>query len=249
MYYQDIPFLIVSKDVATGERIAVMLGRKSNTRVECYDPDVIYSLQEKINYFLCNIFHYSGDDPILEEIIINLLRKRPISPIFLFCDEQVSLETYRRYISMGVADILIADVNKKREEVFESLIQTLNHRWKIFRYLERERKQIYHATVVTAYHEINQPLTVIMNSLDLFRIEIKTKQLSEEKIKKNLNFILKSVQRIQEILEKMKKVVQPQLKAYTKTVPMISLDPDNPKLHHNLDLLREMRVKDSKDRK
>ena len=128
--------------------------------------------------------------------------------------------------------------------MFNALIQTLNHRWKIFRYLERERKKIYQATVVTAYHELNQPLTVIMNALDLFRLELKTGQLVEEKIKKNLGFILKSVKKIQEILDKMKKVEQPTLKAYTKTVPMISLNPEKERLTQNLDLLQEMRVKD-----
>lgn len=242
MFYQDIPFLIVSKDVATGERIATILGRKSNTRIECYDPEVIYNFHEKINYFTCNVFHYSGPDPILEEIIINLLRKRPVSPIFLISNEKPDIELYQKFIQMGITDILVYNVNVKKEEVFNALIQSLNQRWKIFRYLERERKKIYHATVVTAYHELNQPLTVIMNALDLFKIEIKTGQLSEEKIKKNLGFIFKSVQKIQEILEKMKKVEQPTLKAYTKTVPMISLNPEPESVSQNLDLLQEMRV-------
>ena len=76
MYYQDIPFLIVSKDVATGEKIASILGRKKNTKVECYDPEQIYSFQDSINYFTCNIFHYSEDDNLLTEIITKSLKSR-----------------------------------------------------------------------------------------------------------------------------------------------------------------------------
>ena len=244
MYYQNIPFLIVSKDVATGERIATILDRKTNTRIECYDPEAIYNFHEKINYFACNVFHYSGPDQILEEIIVNLLRKRPVSPIFLISDEKPDIDLYQKFIQLGIADMLVYNVNTKKEDVFNALIQTLNQRWKIFRYLERERKKIYQATVVTAYHELNQPLTVIMNALDLFRIEMKTGQLSEEKINKNLGFILKSLHKIQEILERMKKVDQPTLKAYTKTVPMISLKPETQRVKQNLDLLQEMRVKE-----
>ena len=40
----------------------------------------------------------------------------------------------------------------------------------------------------------------------------------------------------------MKKVEQPRLKAYTKTVPMIALQADVPKKQQNLDLVQEMRV-------
>jgi len=252
MYYQDIPFLIVSKDVATGEKIASILGRKKNTKIECYDPEQIYNFQDAINYFTCNIFHYSEDDNLLTEIITKSLKRRPLFPVLLFSFNDVDLEIYRKYIRMGVTDILILTANSNKDEIISELMNTLNHRWKIFRYLERERSKIYHATVVTAYHEINQPLTVIMNSIDLFAIDMKKDEVTHDKIKKNLGFILKSIKRIQEILEKMKKVEQPRLKAYTKTVPMISLQTDDTKKQQNLDLVQEMRVtpgknKDSQD--
>ena len=249
MYYQDIPFLVVSKDVATGEKIAAILQRKSNTRIECYDPDQILHIQDSINYFTCNIFHFSGEDDLLTEIISTSLKKRPVSPVFLFSFDEISVEVYRKYIQQGVADILIHS-NENEKFAFNSLIATLNHRWKIFKYMERERTKIYHATVVTAYHEINQPLTVIMNSIDLFSIEMKRNLLDHNRIKKNLTFIIKSIRRIQEILEKMKKVEQPRLKAYTKTVPMISLPSDDkdksPVTEGNLNLVQEMKVSQDK---
>ncbi len=245
MYYQDIPFLIVSKDVATGEKIASILQRKSNTQYECYDPDQIANIQDSINYFTCNILHFTGDDELLSEIIVTSIKRRPVSPVFLFSQNNIPIETYRKYIQMGVADILI--YNKDHAQApFDALIATLNSRWKVFRYLERERNKIYQATVVTAYHEINQPLTVIMNSIDLCSIEMKQNLLDEERIKKNLTFIIKSVRRIQELLDKMKRVEDPKLKAYTKDVPMISLQTDDhadsSNGEKNLSLLQEMKA-------
>jgi signal transduction histidine kinase len=249
MYYQDIPFLIASKDIASAEKIASILHRKSNTYVEVFDPDQIIRIQDSVNYFTCNVFHYSDDDEILNEIIKTSLKKKPISPVFLFSFKEIPIETYRSYIQMGVSDIIV-HTNNADGSGFNTLINTMNHRWKIFRYLERERKKIYHATVVTAYHEINQPLTVIMNSIDLFSIEMKQNLIDHVRIRKNLSYILKSVRRIQEILDKMKKVDQPKLKAYTKTVPMISLQDetkDTSKSDSNLNLVQEMKVSTDRD--
>jgi hypothetical protein len=144
---------------------------------------------------------------------------------------------------MGITDILTYD---NSGNIFNDLIESLNNRWKIFRYLERERSKIYHATVVTAYHEINQPLTVMTNAIDLFKIGLKTNDLAPEKIVSNLSFIVRGIKRVQEILEKMKKVEHPKLKAYTKTVPMISLPTEiktKNQSSENLKLVQEMKVK------
>jgi signal transduction histidine kinase len=247
MYYQDIPFLVVAKDIATSEQIASILKRKSNTYTECYDPDQIFKIQDTIHYFACNIFHYTGEDDLLHDIVLTSLKKHPVSPVFLFSFDNIPGEIYRKYIQMGVADILIHSATNP-EAAFEAMIRTMNHRWKIFRYLERERTKIYHATVVTAYHEINQPLTVIMNSIDMFRIELKQNILDGERVRKNLTYILKSVRRIQELLEKMKKVEQPKLKAYTEKVPMIALHSELDAVSDkNLDLLQEMKISTKQD--
>jgi hypothetical protein len=82
MYYQDIPFLIVSKDVATAERIASLLKRKSNTQLECYDPDQIWRFQDSINYFTCSVLHYTEEDHLLIEIIDKSLKRHPVSPVY-----------------------------------------------------------------------------------------------------------------------------------------------------------------------
>jgi len=240
MYYQDIPFLIVAKDVGTGSNIARILKRKINTHIECYDSESIQQFQESINYFMCNVFCYAGHDQLLDEIIANSLQKRPLSPVVLFSFDPIEEEVFRNYVRMGVTDVITYPGPESNEDLSLVLLKSINHRWKIFRYMERERKKIYQATVVTAYHEINQPLTVIMNTIDLFNIELKRSSIDTDKLRQNLLFVLKAIKRIQEILEKLKSVEQPRLKAYTKTVPMISLHPDKDKF--NLKLVQEMRV-------
>ena len=88
---------------------------------------------------------------------------------------------------------------------------------------------MFDATVVTAYHELNQPLTVILNSIGLFRIEMKNQEVDSNKLQKFLGFILKGTDRIQEILDTFKAIKHPQFKEYSKGVPMVKLSLSNSK--------------------
>ena len=224
MHNQDIPFLIWAEKKEISQRISEILDRKANTYTENGSSAAVADFLEKINYFTCNVFHMQADDPLIHDLIQLSLKRRPLSPVILFTFEKYTPESYHNFIRGGVTDVLYFDGKMEEESLRENLVKTLNHRWRIFRYLERERSKIYKATVVTAYHEINQPLTVILNSIGLFNIELKNKRINYEKIVKFLKFILKSTKRIQEILNLLKKIEQPHLKEYTKGVPMISLE-------------------------
>lgn len=223
MYYQDIPFLIWSSDKENSKKIAKILGRRANTFVTGGETDSVIDFLNKIEYFTCNIFHFEDNRREIDELIKLSLKLRPLSAVILFSDKQIPDPEYRSYIHRGVADILTTFRDSTQKKIQEDLLKSLNQRWKIFRYVERERNKIYHATVVTAYHEINQPLTVMLNTIGLFNLEMERDDFDRVKTEKLLKFILKSIKRIQDLLQEFQSIKEPVLKEYTKGVPMIHL--------------------------
>ena len=83
---------------------------------------------------------------------------------------------------------------------------------------------MFHATVVTIFHEINQSLMVISNALDLFKIALKQSEPNIAKIEQAFHFIMKSTKKIQDILANLKQIEQPKLKDYTVDVKMIDME-------------------------
>lgn len=92
----------------------------------------------------------------------------------------------------------------------------------------KENEKVFQASVVTANHEINQPLTVMLNAIGLLKSELKDQAEKDSKVNSHLNFLSKSTMRIQSILETFKKVKRLSLKEYTPGVWMINLNSDQP---------------------
>lgn len=224
MNYQDIPFLIWSEETETGKQIGKILDRRANTLIESSTPERVYKYLDKIDYFSCNVFHYTDEKSILYDLIKASQKKRPYSAIILFSFQDISFEKYQNFIRAGVSDVLVYRGEESQVTILDCLLKILNYKWKSFRYLQKERKKMFDATVVTAYHELNQPLTVILNSIGLFKIEMKNQEVNAEKVENLLGIIQKSMDRIQEVLDTLKEIKYPQLKEYAKGVPMVHLD-------------------------
>jgi hypothetical protein len=224
MNYQDIPFLIWAEKLEISQQISKILGRKANTYIESSSSDSVDKFLEKTENFTCNVFHYQKDSVALNDLIKSSMRKRPYSAMVLFSFSDIPYSLYQKFVRNGVSDVLVYYGDNSQIALIECLLKTLNQKWKAYRYFEKERKKMFDATVVTAYHEINQPLTVILNSIGLFRMEMKSQQVSAEKINRLLGFLIKSTDRIQEILDQLKEIRNPELKEYSKGVPMVKLD-------------------------
>jgi len=223
MNYQDIPFLIWSDDKKVGETIKTILGRKSNTVVESGPMEVVASYLSKSQVFHCLVFHMGNGKNQLDDLIEVSTKKGPASAIIIFSFKTVSLPEYQNLIRSGAADVLVYDESIEQVTLLEGLLRTLNLRWYLYRCMEREKKKMYEATVVTAYHEMNQALTVMINAIGLFKLEVEHESVDLPKLEKIADFILKGIQRIQEILEKLKKIKDPVLKEYTPGVAMVCL--------------------------
>jgi CheY-like chemotaxis protein len=228
MNYQDIPFFIWAKDSEHSTSIGKILGRRYNTHISYGDPAPLYEYLDNTEFFTCYVFHFEEKTPdSLEDLIHTTQKKCPLSPIVLFSFKKVSDSWYRNSIRSGISDILVYNEMDDHISLRKSLLQVLNQKWKAYRHFETEKKKILQATVVTAHHEINQPLTVIMNSVGMLNMEIEKLRLKVPSSEKFFKLVIKAVNRIQDILVRLKKIENPQLKEYTKGVPMINLDEIN----------------------
>lgn len=223
MNYQQVPFYIWSDDHDISKKLATILGRKSNTRIEALNREKFFSDVNECETFTAFVLHFKNRTPALIEMINALNRKNPFFPIFLVSFSEVSNDLYRELIRIGVTDILYHKSDNPFSVIQKELLTSINTKWRGYKTLFRERNKILKATIVTAHHEINQPLTVILNSVGLLNMEIKKPTINTMNIKKYFGFIVRGANRIQAILDELKKVENPRLKEYTTGVPMLDL--------------------------
>lgn len=232
MNYQEIPFFIWSENKKLAETISESLGREVNTHLEYQSIDGIYQFMEKTDGFTCYILQYSETMPSIESLTKALRKKCPCSPVILFSFQEITDSLYRRMIRSGASDILVYDEKNNAKKVRTDLLKTINNKWRMYLGFEREKKKIYQATIVTAYHEINQPLTVMLNAVGLIIMELKNLPQKSPKIEKFLKFIVKGIKKIQEILDRFKGIKNPAFAEYTDGVPMVMLS-NSPKTEKN----------------
>lgn len=95
--------------------------------------------------------------------------------------------------------------------------------------VEFEKVRIYSATIVTANHEIKQPLTLINLSTTALRREISKDEMSKEGIEKRIGFIEGATKEIIDVLEKLTSIQKPQITDYVNNMQMVDLDYDSRK--------------------
>ncbi|MCX6169087.1 MAG: response regulator [Ignavibacteriales bacterium] len=96
--------------------------------------------------------------------------------------------------------------------------------------LEVEKIKTYAATVVTANHEIKQPLTLINLSTAAIRREISKPDFSSEVILKRIEFIENAAKDIINVLDKLGSIKKPVITPYVNDLNIIDLKADEGKL-------------------
>ncbi len=223
MNYQQVPFYIWSEDLTISKKIANIIGRKSNTYAEALNRKTFFGFLDSCHQFTCFVLHYKGNVAPLAEQIKAIYKKNPFFPIFLISFGNISTDEYRQLIRSGVSDVFVYDESNPVSNIQREMLKVLNLKWKGYRSLFNERRKYFKATIVTAHHEINQPLTVILNSVGLLNLELKKLGISEPTVKKYFGFIVRGANRIQNILDELKKIESPVLKEYTTGVPMLDM--------------------------
>ncbi len=95
--------------------------------------------------------------------------------------------------------------------------------------LELEKVKTFNATVVTANHEIKQPLTLINLSTAAIRRELNKNEQATDFLLKRVEFIEKATHDIIDILEKLSSIKKPIFIDYLNNLKMINLQPEDHK--------------------
>jgi len=90
--------------------------------------------------------------------------------------------------------------------------------------IEIEKVNTYAATVLTANHEIKQPLTLINLSLTAINRELGKEEIRKDVLKKRIEFIEGATKEIIKILGKLSEIKKPVITDYVNNLKMIDLN-------------------------
>ena len=131
-------------------------------------------------------------------------------------------EGIREGLQAGAFDYIRKPINKI--ELLARIHSALKLRESYKLLIELEKANTFAATVVTANHEIKQPLTLINLSAAAIRRELNRDELQKDAILKRIGFIETAVKEINEVLEKFKTIKTPNFQPYVKDIKMVDLD-------------------------
>ena len=89
--------------------------------------------------------------------------------------------------------------------------------------IEYEKVKTFAATIVTANHEIKQPLTLINLSIAAIRRELGKEEVSREGVNKRVQFIEKATKDIIEVLDQLSAIRKPVFVDYVNDTKMIDI--------------------------
>ncbi len=161
-------------------------------------------------------------------------RRMKSHPVFSACPvimmtAMAEMELLTKGFKAGAVDYIQKPL--KVEEFLARLNSALRLRETQKKLIEAEKRATFGATVVTANHEINQPLHVIMGNFDLMLEELKRPSLDRERLAECCRNGAESVERIASILHKMAAMETPQFKEYARGVTMVDIDGPTKKQH------------------
>jgi DNA-binding response OmpR family regulator len=90
--------------------------------------------------------------------------------------------------------------------------------------LRIEKQTTYIATIVTANHKIKQPLTLLSLSSAAIKKELEKDEISKESILNRIKYIDTAIKDINDVLNKLNSITNPELSDYAKDVKMIRVE-------------------------
>ncbi len=137
-------------------------------------------------------------------------------------------EDVKKGFELGAFDYVKKPFN--REELLARIRSALRFSETNKLLLENEKMKLFQAFVVTANHEIQQPLTMINLSTAALRRKFTENGLIEDEfVSKRIDFIEKAAAHLIEIVEKLNRVKRPVFTEYLNNLEMINIDsPEKP---------------------
>ncbi|HFB67470.1 MAG TPA: response regulator [Calditrichae bacterium] len=165
-------------------------------------------------------------DLIMEHVggleLLKQIKEGGIEVAVILLTGHASIETAIEAVRLGASDYLMKPVNT--EELKVRLRKTIERVELERRLKEAERQLTYQATIATANHEINQPLTVIISAIEMIRMELRRLGVDNKKIDTYLDLMTKSSQRIAAILRKLREITSPRIQELHLGMRMLELD-------------------------
>lgn len=141
------------------------------------------------------------------------------------------VEDIKRGLQSGAFDYVKKPYN--RAELIARINSALRFKETQKMLIEIEKVRTYAATVLTANHEIKQPLTLINLSLTAINRELAKEEMNKELIKKRVDFIEGATKEIIKILAKLSEIKKPMITNYVNDLKMIDLNSSEAKSESN----------------
>lgn len=215
----DVRILVVDDDYASRLLISKILEKEKYEIVQASNGfDATNQLRKSSFDLLISDLKMEGMDGI------ELLQKaRLIEPTLavIILTGHASMQTAIDSVRLGAIDYLLKPINS--DELRIRVKKAIERVQLEKRLTEIERQMTFSATVTTANHEINQPLTVILSGIDMIKMEFEKAGVSDEKIIKYLTLIEKSSTRIANILRNLREISSPVIQKIPHGMRMVDL--------------------------
>jgi two-component system cell cycle response regulator len=132
------------------------------------------------------------------------------------------VEDIKKGLSAGAFDYIKKPYN--RAELIARVNSALRFSESSKVLLELEKINTFAATVITANHEIKQPLTLINLSTTAISRELGREELRKDVVQKRIDFIDGATKEIIRVLEKLTQIKKPVITDYVNNLKMIDLD-------------------------
>lgn len=93
--------------------------------------------------------------------------------------------------------------------------------------IQQEKYQIFEATVITANHEIKQPLTIMSLALNSIKRELQKENIDKNILLEKINYLEDGIKKITTVLNKLNAIKHPEAKEFydkEKDIRMVSVD-------------------------
>jgi DNA-binding response OmpR family regulator len=152
--------------------------------------------------------------------ILNTQSTKDIPVILL--TGKVDADGTKEGLQAGAFDYIRKPVNKT--ELLARIHSALKLRETTKLLIEVEKINTFAATVVTANHEIKQPLTLINLSAAAIKRELGKEEINRDAVLKRVGFIETATREINNVLEKFKAIKSPNFSPYVNDIQMVDLD-------------------------
>ena len=218
-----------------------IISQKSITLIKAYSGDEALGLvlEHDFALILLDVQMPGLNGYETAELLRGNSKTREIPIIFITAINKDEKNIFKGYDS-GAVDFLFKPINthvlRSKVSVFVNLyrqklvLQEQNKELSILRsnMIKAEQLKAINALIVTSNHKINQPLSVIIGSLDLLKLVFikKNNNISPELLFRYVDRAIESAKTISEILEKMKNIKEIKLTKYVQNTQMLSLEID-----------------------